>query len=77
MVNPRYQTPQGQSVAKPGTLLQNILDGNLNMTYDVIVSAYVFPLCIICIYTCSPHTFCDICSNNAFKLYEQFRAICL
>ena len=32
MVNPRYQTPQGQSVAKPGTLLQNILDGNLNMT---------------------------------------------
>ena len=32
MVNPRHQTPQGQSVAKPGTLLQNILDGNLNMT---------------------------------------------
>ena len=33
MVNPRHQTPQGQSVAKPGTLLQNILDGNLNMTH--------------------------------------------
>ena len=32
MVNPQHQTPQGQSVAKPGTLLQNILDGNLNMT---------------------------------------------
>ena len=32
VVNPRYQTPQGQSVAKPGTPLQNILVGNVNMT---------------------------------------------
>ena len=31
-VNPRHQTPQGQSVAKPGTPLQNILVGNVNMT---------------------------------------------
>ena len=32
VVNPRHQTPQGQSVAKPGTPLQNILVGNINMT---------------------------------------------
>ena len=25
--NPRHQTPQGQSVSKPGTSLQNILVG--------------------------------------------------
>ena len=27
VVNPRHQTPQGQSVAKPGTPLQHILGG--------------------------------------------------
>ena len=32
VVNPRHQSPQGQSVAKPGTLLENILAGNVNMT---------------------------------------------
>ena len=33
VVNPPYQTPQGQSVAKPGTPLWNILVENLNMTW--------------------------------------------
>ena len=32
VVNPRHQPPQGQSVAKPGTPLWNILVGNVNMT---------------------------------------------
>ena len=32
VANPRHQTPQGQSAAKPGTPLQNILVGNVNMT---------------------------------------------
>ena len=31
MVNPRHQTPQGQSVAKPGTPLWKILVGNVRM----------------------------------------------
>ena len=31
VVNPRHQTPQGQSFAKPGTPLYNILVGNVNM----------------------------------------------
>ena len=31
VVNPRHQTPQGYSVAKPGTPLKNILIGNLNI----------------------------------------------
>ena len=31
LVNPQHQTPQGQSVAKPGTPLWNILAENLNM----------------------------------------------
>ena len=30
--NPRHQTPQGQSIAKPGMPLWNILVGNVNMT---------------------------------------------
>ena len=32
VVNPRHQTLQGQSVAKAGTPLSNILVGNVNMT---------------------------------------------
>ena len=32
VVNPRHQTPQGQSVAKPETPLQNILVEKLDMT---------------------------------------------
>ena len=32
VVNPRHQASQGQSVEKPGTTLQNILVGNVNMT---------------------------------------------
>ena len=32
VINPRHQTPHGQSVANPGTPLQNILVGNVNMT---------------------------------------------
>ena len=32
VANPRHQTQQGQSVAKPGTPLKNILAGNVNMT---------------------------------------------
>ena len=32
VVNPRHQTWQGQSVAKPGTPLQNIPVGNVNTT---------------------------------------------
>ena len=32
MVNPRHQTPQGQSIAKPETPLYNVLVGNVNMT---------------------------------------------
>ena len=32
VVNPRHQTPQGQSVAKPGAPWQNILLEKLNIT---------------------------------------------
>ena len=33
VVNPRHQTPQGQSVAKPETSLQNIQVQSLDVTY--------------------------------------------
>ena len=32
VINPLHQTPHGKSVANPGTPLQNILVGNVNMT---------------------------------------------
>ena len=33
VVNPRHQTPQGQSLAKPGTPVGNILSGNIHSTH--------------------------------------------
>ena len=43
MVNPRHQTPQGQSVAKPRTLLFDILVENLNLTrrIPIVISWHV------------------------------------
>ena len=72
MVNPRHQTPQGQSVAKPETPLQNIQVELLNVTLrDPMAPCHLKLICSFLILTLYAYVIGSLCRAHKKRWYWQ------